>query len=507
MLSFSAATRTANLARMAEDRFDVLVIGGGITGVGIALDAAARGYSVALVEKDDFAAGTSGRSSRLIHGGLRYLEHGEFGLVRESLAERGTLLRLAPHLIRPVPMYMLADDRRSRARYRLGLAAYDVLAAGRNIGGHRPVSAQRVRAAIPGLRAWTRGYRYFEGQTDDARLTIEVARAAAAYGAVLANHARAERLLGDARVTGAVVADEIGGQRFEVRATATVNACGVWAGGLGALGALGARLVPSKGVHLVFGPGAVRTRVAIVLPSAAGDGRFLFVVPWEDRVYAGTTDTPYSGDLDHPAVDEADRDYILAAVSANFPGVTGSDVVASWAGLRPLLDQGTGSGDTSTADLSRQHAVVEEPPGLFTITGGKLTTYRAMAEDLVDRVQAALGPTGPCLTRGISLGLHGPVAQAARLAKAEVTRLGLPPQAGPRLVQRYGDDWREAVAMIATDRSLGEPAADGLPVLKVELDLARGREMAITDEDVLVRRTRLSTRDASARLSEAAKVD
>src|SRR5580692_1653202 len=280
---------------MASGRFDVLVIGGGITGVGIALDAAARGYSVALVEKDDFAAGTSGRSSRLIHGGLRYLEHGEFGLVRESLAERGILLRLAPHLIRPVPMYMLADDRRSRARYRLGLTAYDALAAGRNIGGHRSVSAQRVRAAIPGLRAWSRGFRYFEGQTDDARLTIEVARAAAAYGAVLANHARAERLLGGARVTGAAVTDEIGGQRFEVRATVTVNACGVWAGGTGGTAGIGApeaRLVPSKGVHLVFAPGTVRTKVAMVLPSAAGDGRFLFVVPWEDRVYAGTTDTP-----------------------------------------------------------------------------------------------------------------------------------------------------------------------------------------------------------------------
>ena len=508
MLSFSAATRTANLARMAEDRFDVLVIGGGITGVGIALDAAARGYSVALVEKDDFAAGTSGRSSRLIHGGLRYLEHGEFGLVRESLAERGILLRLAPHLIRPVPMYMLADDRRSRARYRLGLAAYDVLAAGRNIGGHRAVSADRVRTAIPGLRSWSRGYRYFEGQTDDARLTIEVARAAAGHGAVLANHARAERLLGGARVTGAAVTDEIGGQRFEVRATVTVNACGVWAGGTGGTAGIGApeaRLVPSKGVHLVFAPGTVRTKVAMVLPSAAGDGRFLFVVPWEDRVYAGTTDTPYSGDLDHPAVDEADRDYILAAVAANFPGVTGRDVVASWAGLRPLLGQGTGQGDTSTVDLSRRHAVFEEPPGLFTITGGKLTTYRAMAQDLTDRVQAVLGRGGACLTRRIPLGLQGPVAQATALATAEAARLGLPPRAGARLVQRYGDDWRDAAAMIGRDRSLGEPAVDGLPVLNVELHLARSREMAITDEDVLVRRTRLSTRDASVRLPGAVR--
>ena len=214
---------------MAEDRFDVLVIGGGITGVGIALDAAARGLSVALVEKDDFAAGTSGRSSRLVHGGLRYLEHGEFGLVRESLRERGILFRLAPHLVRPVPMYMLADDLRSRATYRVGLTGYELLAAGRNIGYHRSVSAEQVRAAIPGLGGRSRGFRYFECQVDDARLTIEVARAAQASGAVLANHARVTGLLGDGRVTGAVVADEMTGQRFEVRARAVVNAAGVWA--------------------------------------------------------------------------------------------------------------------------------------------------------------------------------------------------------------------------------------------------------------------------------------
>ncbi len=410
MLPFSAQTRTANLTRMAEDRFDVLVIGGGITGVGIALDAAARGFSVALVEKDDFASGTSGRSSRLIHGGLRYLEHREFGLVRESLRERGILFRLAPHLVRPIPMYMLADDLRSRATYRVGLTGYELLAAGRNIGYHRSVSAAQVGEAIPGLGTRSRGFRYFECQVDDARLTIEVARAAQAAGARLANHARVTELLGDGRVTGAVVADEMTGQRFEVRARAVVNAAGVWAeqvtrlagpgladsglagsglAGLGLATAGGGRLLPSKGVHLVFAPGAVRTTAALVAPSGAQDGRFIFIVPWEDRVYAGTTDTPYAGDLDHPAVDAADRDYILAAVVQNFPGVTERDVVASWAGLRPLLSQG--HGDAQTGDLSRKHAIFTDPPGLFTITGGKLTTYRAMAEDLVDRVAAVPG--------------------------------------------------------------------------------------------------------------------
>ena len=393
MLTFSEQTRAANLTRMAEDRFDVLVIGGGITGAGIALDAAARGLSVALVEKDDFAAGTSGRSSRLVHGGLRYLEHGEFGLVRESLRERGILFRLAPHLVRPVPMYMLAGDLRSRATYRAGLTAYELLAAGRNIGYHTSVSAGRVAEAIPGLGGRSRGFRYFECQVDDARLTIEVARAAHAAGARLANHARVTGLLGDGRVTGAAVTDEMTGQGFEVRARTVVNATGIWAERVAELAAGSGGCVhlrPSKGVHLVFAPGAVRTTAAVVAPSAAHDGRYIFIVPWEDRVYAGTTDTPYQGDLDDPAVGDADRDYILAAVAGLFPGVTGRDVVASWAGLRPLLGQDD-SGDTRSSDLSRKHAVFAGPFGLYTITGGKLTTYRAMAEDLVDRVAAELG--------------------------------------------------------------------------------------------------------------------
>jgi len=497
VLPFSARTRTANLTRMAEERFDVLVIGGGITGVGIALDAASRGFSTALVEKDDFASGTSGRSSRLVHGGLRYLEHGEFGLVRESLRERGILFRLAPHLVRPIPMYMLADDLRSRATYRVGLAGYELLAAGRNIGYHRSASAEQVRQAIPGFGGRSRGFRYFECQVDDARLTIEVARAAHGFGAVLANHARVTDLLGDGRVTGAVVADELTGQRFEVRARAVVNAAGVWADQVTRLaGSDGGRLRPSKGVHLVFAPGAVRTKAALVSPSGAGDGRFIFIVPWEDRVYAGTTDTAYPGEKDHPAVDAVDRDYILTAVARSFPGVTERDVVASWAGLRPLLSQDEDLGDVRTSDLSRHHAIFTGPAGLFTITGGKLTTYRAMAEDLVDRVAAALGDARPSTTRRIPLGLHGSAAAAVRLARAEVTRLGLPPQTAARLVQRYGDDWAEAARLIRADPSLGEPVVSTLPVLGVEVALARSREMALTDPDIYVRRTRLTTRDA-----------
>jgi glycerol-3-phosphate dehydrogenase len=234
----------------------------------------------------------------------------------------------------------------------------------------------------------------------------------------------------------------------------------------------------------------------VVAPSAAHDGRYIFIVPWEDRVYAGTTDTPYQGDLDTPAVGDADRDYILAAVAGLFPGVSDRDVVASWAGLRPLLGPQPGqddAGDAKSSDLSRKHAVISGPFGLYTITGGKLTTYRAMAEDLVDRVAADLGDARPCRTREIPLGLHGAAAAAVRLARDEVRRLGLPPRTAVRLVQRYGDDWREATQLIGEDLSLGEPVADGLPVLGVEVSLARSREMALTEEDIYVRRTRLST--------------
>jgi glycerol-3-phosphate dehydrogenase len=490
---------------MAENTFDVLVVGGGITGAGIALDAASRGFSVALVEKADFASGTSGRSSRLIHGGVRYLEHGEIGLVRECLQERKVLLRLAPHLVRPVPMYLLAPSSRAKALYGIGLTGYDLLAAGRNIGVHHRVTAHQVRNAVPGFGGESGGYRYFECQTDDARLTVEVARTAHAFGAVIANHAEVTALLGDGRVTGAAVTDTLTGEQLDVRARVTVNATGVWADqviGLaaGEAGSGWQRLRPSKGVHLVFAPGAIQTKAAFVVPSAAQDGRSVFLVPWDDRVYAGTTDTPYAGDLDNPTVEAADRQYILAAVAQYFPAVTEQNVVASWAGLRPLV-AGAEAGETAASeDLSRRHAVFEGPAGLLTISGGKLTTYRAMAEDLVDRIAATIRPASRCRTRSIPLGLHGSAVEARTLARTEAALLDLPPSMADRLVQRYGDDWRQAVSMIGADPSLGEPVVDGFPVLKVEVELARSREMAVTDEDVFVRRTRLTTRDASVRL-------
>jgi glycerol-3-phosphate dehydrogenase len=354
------------------------------------------------------------------------------------------------------------------------------------------VGEDRVRRALPDLVRPSPGFVYYECSSDDARLTLEVARAAHLNGAVLANHAEVEGLLGEGSVRGASVVDRTTGERLEVRARITVNATGIWADRVHALGAdAPIRLKPSKGIHLVLRPGAVRTRVGVVIPSAAADHRYVFLIPWEGRVYAGTTDTEYEGDLDEPRVTGEDRDYLLAAVARAFPSVTGGDVVASWAGLRPLLPGKTGP----TADLSRRHAMFEGTPGMITITGGKLTTYRGMAEAAVDRVARTLGKGGACRTRSIPLGMRGALRPAMEAATSEATRVGLLPEAGERLVSRFGDDWVEAIRLIRDDPRLGRPAVDGFPVLAVELELGRTREMGITAEDVLVRRTRLATMD------------
>lgn len=497
-MPFSAETRRANLERMADRELDVLVIGGGITGCGVALDAASRGLSVGLVEREDFAAGTSGRSSRMVHGGLRYLQHGDFAVVHESLRERAILHRLAPHLIHPVPMYMPLPRRRSRTLVRLGLTVYDAMSVGSRMDRHRVVDEREMRRAAPGLARAAPGVVYHEFRTDDARLTLEVARTAQAFGAFLANHAPVEGLLGDGRVRGARVLDRVSGRTLEIRARVTVNAAGVWADRVHGMATGAPRLLrPSKGVHLVFRPGALDVRAAVGLPSAAGDGRWIFVMPWADRTYAGTTDTDYRGDLDDPRVTEEDRAYILEAVARTFPSVAEADVVAGWAGLRPLL----GGEEGRTADLSRRHAIYEDPPGLLTITGGKLTTYRAMAEELVDRTAARLGSRVGCRTLVIPLGMRGPLRLALDRAASAAEGLGLPPEAGRRLVYRYGDDWEEALGLVREEPSLGQPVVDGLPVLGVELEVARTREMAITEEDVLVRRTRLTTLDQTVRPS------
>lgn len=481
---------------MAQRELDVLVVGGGITGSGVALDAASRGLSVGLVEREDFAAGTSGRSSRLIHGGPRYLRRFEFGLVYESLRERWLLMHLAPHLVRPLPFLVPLRRPAPRLVFGTGLTIYDLLATGRNISRHRWVQAEEAGRLVPGLARSSGGFVYWDCRTDDARLTLEVARRAAAFGALVANHAEVTELLGEGRIGGARVKDRMTGETLEIKARITVNAAGAWAGKVHALAsAEGPRLRPSKGVHVVLDRAALPIRSAVLIPSVAGEGSMVFVIPWGPRVFAGTTDTAYAGPLEDPPVDRADVEVVVGTVARAFGDrVSVDDVRASWAGVRPLLDTGRGS----TRDLSRRHVVLDQIPGLVTVTGGKLTTYRAMAQDVVDRVCRSLRTGGACRTHSISLGLSRSLP--AEVARAKDAMRDMTPDSGTvrRLVERFGDDWKAAAELVREDPGLGEPAVDGLPVLRVELSLARSREMALTDEDVLERRTRLSTMDRAA---------
>jgi glycerol-3-phosphate dehydrogenase len=494
MRELSAATRSAHLEATAERTVDVLVIGGGATGAGVAWDAATRGLSVALVEREDFAAGTSGRSSRLVHGGARYLRYGDFGVVAEGLRERRILLGLAPHLIRPLGFLVPEGTWWQNLQIRVGLALYDALALGRNVRRHRRVSAEVAARVAPTLRRRRAGLEYWDCATDDARLVLEVIREAAAHGALVANHAEVEGVLGEGTIAGALVQDRVSGGSIDVRARMVVNATGAWADRIRALSGPGiARLRPSKGVHLVVPRERLPVRTAVLVPSLAGG--MIFVIPWGPRTFAGTTDSAYHGDLADPPVEPADASILLASLNRAFAGdLSGEDVVSSWAGVRPLL----ASGSRATRDLSRRHVVVEDPPGLITVTGGKLTAFRAMAEDIVDLVCRRLRTGGPSRTRRLPIGLHRPLRAELARAEVEASEAGLSPDGARRLLARYGDDWVSAVDLIRDDPALGEPMAPDLPVLRVEVEMARRREMAITDDDVLIRRTRLATMDARA---------
>lgn len=493
MLELSAGTRQAHLSTMAERHLDVLVVGGGITGAGVALDAAARGLSVGLVEREDFASGTSGRSSRLIHGGARYLRYGDVGLVREAIRERDRLVRLAPHFVRTLAFFMPIRRPIPRAVIRTGLWIADRLAGRMGIGPHRRVDETEGARLAPGLPRRSGGLVYYDAKTDDARLTIEVIRQAVARGALVANHAEVEGLVGQGTISGAHVKDRLGGSPLEVRARMVVNAAGAWADRLqGMSSGRATSLRPSKGVHIVLDREQVPIRSALLVPSRAGGDAFVFLIPWGNRVWVGTTDTPYQGPIEAPPVDPEDAEILLASVSRAFGEEIGAaDVRASWAGVRPLLDTGEGS----TRDLSRRHVVIEDPPGLLTVTGGKLTTYRAMAEQVVDRIASRLGVGGTSTTGQISLGLTQPILQALDRAENAMKTIGLNKEAGSRLVERYGDDWEEALGLIRDQPALGVPVAAGLPVLGVEFALARTREMAMTEDDILIRRTRLATMD------------
>jgi glycerol-3-phosphate dehydrogenase len=496
--------RTAALDRLAAEEFDVVVVGGGITGAGCALDAVSRGLRTALVERDDFAFGTSSRSSKLVHGGVRYLQHREFGLVREALAERQIALNNAPHLVHAIPFLIpiltrdgLIDRRIARL---LGgvLWMYDLSGGLRIKKAHSRVTRDEALARVPTLRSdrLASGYLYYDAQADDARLTLAIARTAADLGAVVVNHTPAVAITKNAggRATGVRVTAD--GREIEVRARVVVNAAGVWADEVRALdeGPHRATLRPAKGVHITVPWDRVRNEIAMVVP-VPFDGRSIFVVPWGDVTYIGTTDDAYDGDLDDPQCTAADVDYLLRAVnSALADPLTPDDVIATWAGLRPLLATAESE---RTADLSRRHGIRVSGAGVVTITGGKLTTYRAMARDTIDQVDQVLdGRHRRCRTKRLPLtgarGYRPPAPDAPAVER--------------HLATRYGTEAVAVRALTAADPTLGEPLVPGLPYLRAEAVHAVRAEMATTLADVLDRRTRCRLLDRAATAAAAESV-
>jgi glycerol-3-phosphate dehydrogenase len=497
-MSVPSPSRAARLAALANQPFDLLVIGGGITGCGIARDAALRGLSVALVEKDDFASGTSSRSSRLVHGGVRYLEHGQLHLVFESSAERRRLLRLAPHLVRPLqftwPVYIGA--RIPRWKLAAGLTLYDALALFRNVDRHKRLSRTFVLEDEPKLRpdGLLGGARYYDAATNDARLTLANALGASQAGAVMLNHAGVTELLFDNRIiAGATVRDALDGGVIHVRASVVVNATGPWSDDVRGLdeGAVPA-VRGSKGAHIAVPRERVGNNYAVTL-TAPSDGRVFFVLPADSQAIIGTTDGYTTATPSDVRASNEDVRYLLASVNAFFPAarLTASDVVSAWAGIRPLLPA---NGATPGA-ASREHAITTSAHGLISITGGKLTTYRVMAADVVKTVLHRLGRHGGGDVAKSTPLFGGDFASINELiAKAVLAVQDI--RIATHLVSSYGSAWTSVWAeMTAGDGRAG--IVDGLPYTLGELRYCMAHEMAHTLADLFVRRTHLAfeTRD------------
>jgi glycerol-3-phosphate dehydrogenase len=512
--TLSSEVRKHNLETLAADRFDVLVIGGGVTGAGVALDAAARGYSVALVEKIDFASGTSSKSTKLVHGGIRYLPNFDFTLVHEALVERGLLLQNAPYLVHPIgfvlPIYN--GDRHpvgipfstpggiglSRL-LDIGLWMYDIMAGRRSVKRHRHLSRETVLKLAPKLVSdgLKEGFIYYDAQTNDARLTMALIRTASRYGAVIANYAEVTGFANeDGKVTGARVYDRIAGQEIQVRARHIVNATGIFSEKVEELAGIEPQIEvePSKGVHLVFPREKLQLGDdAIVLPETE-DKRILFIVPWESRVIFGTTDTG-TGDLDHPVATQEDITYLLKYLNRYLNvHMTEDDIISTYAGYRPLVKPR--QVNKSTAKLSRTHAVLQSPNGLVTIVGGKLTTYRRMAQDTLDVLSQRDGNTKPVHPTTV-LPLQGsagwPIIEHE--IKRKGTALGVTPQSIEHLGHSYGTEALTLLELVRADPTLAERLIADLPYIRAEVIYACRNEMAMTPDDILARRTSIVLED------------
>jgi len=503
----TAFDRAEALERLGRERFDVLVIGGGVTGAGVAVDAAARGLRTAIVERDDWASGTSSKSSKLVHGGLRYLQQKEYRLVYENLAERQRLLVNAPHLVAELPFLipLFGKDGVVNAglakAYSTALWLYD-LTGGLRIGKrHKRISREEALRHLPTLRAdrLVAAFVYYDARTDDARLTLALVRTAVLdHGAVAVNHAAVTGLVREGgRVSGATLADGT-----VIRAAAVVNAAGVWADDVRALdeGTHPDSIRPAKGIHVTVPATRLPCDIAAVIP-VPKDRRSIFVVPWGSETYVGTTDTDYDGPLEDPECTPADVAYLLDAINlATSSGLTIADITGTWAGLRPLVKAATSE---RTADLSRRHQVSTSASGVVSVTGGKLTTYRKMAADAVDVVVGAVG-RGSRRSPTKKLRIHGALGVPVLREPGAAARLGVDPALLDHLIGRYGDEAPQVLALTRDDPDLGLPLVPGLPYIRAEAVWAVTAEMATTLSDVLARRTRaqLRARDATAAAAE-----
>jgi len=532
--------RAQALAALSCNEFDLVVVGGGITGAGVALDAATRGFSVALIERADFAAGTSSRSSKLVHGGLRYLQNFDLGLVREALLERRLMVALAPHLVHPLPLVVPAfDGARPDRLVGVGLNLYDVMSVDRDRlrprrarrareageGGtdedlrpragegeswsperHRVISGEEVCELLPALagREPTSGYLFYDCQTDDVRLVLTVLGEAERFGAVCANRLGATGLLErDGRACGVRALDGESCETLEIRAANVVNATGVWADRLTSAAAGGEeaehsqgesrdgrdlhrecselpRIRPSRGTHVVLAREDLPLNGGAIVP--AGGGRAVFALPWLGRTLVGTTDRDYDGELDHVRPPAEDVDYLLRAVNEFFgTGLSVHDLAGAFAGVRPLISTGD---PKKSVDISRKAELYEASSGMLTITGGKLTTWRRMAKLTVDRLVERDSRDAPCRTHEIPLGQAIAVDELPQVE-------GVPADAYPALAGRYGHAAHEVLALAAERGELAQPIVPGLPDILAEVALAARREQARSIGDVFFRRTRL----------------
>jgi glycerol-3-phosphate dehydrogenase len=492
------AALEASVSPSAE--LDVLVIGGGVTGAGIALDAVTRGLSTAVVEAQDWAQGTSSRSSKLVHGGLRYLQMLDFELVHEALTERDLLLRdLAPHLVRPVPfLYPLEHRVWERAYVGAGILMYDVLATltpgRRPMPFHRHLSKNQMEAKFPDLAhdAAVGAVQYWDASVDDARLVATLIRTAASYGAHAASRTQVVSLTQGATgaVNGAVVVDLETGKEITVRARSVINATGVWTEETEALAGSegGLRVLASKGVHIVVPRERIRGNAGLILQT---EKSVLFVIPWSRYWIIGTTDTPWNLDPTHPVATSADVDYVLDHANAVLAHpLTREDIIGTYAGLRPLLQPGTKAG-TSSAKVSREHTVASPTPGLTVIAGGKLTTYRIMAKDAVDFAIGQRAAALPSITHQIPLTGAVGLRAVQRQARTWGKRFGWNPPLLDHLLHRYGANLAEIVELCDADPTLAAPLEHAPAYLRAEAHYAVSHEGALHLEDVLAHRTRL----------------